>query len=251
MCGRLGLSDDSTRSIISGSTLGGVSGRLDIIVSTWSFRTVALAKRFLGLGALGFLAIVLMMGLAWGVCEVLKSAGEDEVSMMWSLAFGVLALILNFFTWGLAIFLKSKFVRVLFPTSLDYLRAASFAFVNFLWAVDCFEVVFFVVFFVVAFFGFWAGGFLAECFIGEIEYEAGAREGPGMSSGVDCDVDSGCGFLGTCSSFSVLRLRLSSKQNFCMFLLFRLYSPTVLHATKLIRRSLGSSAFFTRFFLFV
>ena len=73
----------------------------------------------------------------------------------------------------------------------------------------------------------------------------GLREGPaGLVSRV-CSGGSGLVPLVSSSICCALRLRLSSKQNFCTFLLFLLYSPTVLHATKLMRRSLGSSVFST------
>ena len=116
--------------------------------------------------------------------------------------------------------------------------------------------------FVVAFLGLRIGSFLASSLIGEIECVHGAREGPEISTGVDCAVvvregpgmsDIGVGAAGadcllllSCVISSAFRLRLSSNQNFSIFFLFRLYSPTVLHATKLIRRNLGS-VFSTRF----
>ena len=84
--------------------------------------------------------------------------------------------------------------------------------------------------------------------MGEIVCLDGARERPGMSIGVDCAVgardgsgmfdicavDVGAGWLcpGSFVISSAFRLRFSSKQNFSIFFLFRLYSPTVLQATK-------------------
>ena len=61
--GRVGLSEDSIRSTISGSSLVGVMGKLVNKFSTCSFRTVWSAERFLGLGLLGLLLIVMMVGL--------------------------------------------------------------------------------------------------------------------------------------------------------------------------------------------
>ena len=189
--------------------------------------------------------MVLMIVFTWGAGDVIKSAGDDEVSMMWSLVFGVLALTLNLFTWGLAILLKSMFVRDLLKKSFDCLNAACLAFVSFFIDVACFEDLDFLVvvfpldipFLILRF-----GGFRADCFFGEIEKIAGALEDPGWSTCVECGVDSDC-----VSHVSALNLRLSSKQKFLIFRLFWLYSPTVLHATKFIRRKLGSSAFCTRF----
>ena len=103
--------------------------------------------------------------------------------------------------------------------------------------------------------------------MGEIVCLDGAREGPGLSIGVDCavgaqdgqgkydicTVDAGVGWLcsGSFVISSALRLRFSSKQNFSIFFLFRLYSPIDLQATKLISLNLGSSGFSIMFVLCV
>ena len=104
------------------------------------------------------------------------------------------------------------------------------------------------------------GSFLREAFLGPWWWHfpcclldwwngtrCGALEGPGISNGMECKVAACCGLLVPRAAASALRWRVSSKQNFCMFPLFRLYPPTVLHATEFIRRSLGFSIFCIRF----
>ena len=61
--GWVGLSGDSIRSTISVSSLVGGIGRLDSMFSTCRLRTVWSAERFLGLGLLGLLLMVIMVGL--------------------------------------------------------------------------------------------------------------------------------------------------------------------------------------------
>ena len=83
----------------------------------------------------------------------------------------------------------------------------------------------------------------------EREYPTGALDGPGVSTGVEellGAVDGREMFAGELMepwSCMLRRRACSSKQGFCIFRLFRLSSPTILQATKFIRRSLGSSIF--------
>ena len=169
---------------------------------------------------------------------------------------------MSFLTVGLFIWLGFKLVLCFVANAWDCLKAASFALVSFFCAVACL-VCFLGLFFVADFVGVRDGSFLGICLIGEIECVAGARECPGKSTGVDWAVGAlegpgissigafalGAGGIcpGSFASSSALRFRFSSKQNFSIFFLFLLYSPTVLHATKLMSRSLGSSGFVTRF----
>ena len=170
---------------------------------------------------------------------------------------------------GLLIWLRFKFVRCFVANTWDCLRAASFAFVSFFCAVACLVCFgcFLELFFVAVFFGVRGSNFFGKCLMGEIVCLDGAREGPGLSTGVDCavgardgpgmfdicTVDVGAGWLcpGSFVISSAFRLRFSSKQNFSIFFLYWLYSPIDLQATKIISRNLGSSGFSIMFVLCV